>query len=551
MLRATTVAVLVLSACEGAISIPGPGSVLPGGGGAGGGVTMPPPDTRVDCSHGPYPAQLESRRLTVAQYQNAIRDVFGGKVTASAHYPGIYGKPLTGFTTEPAINDVGEQGAEEVVTAGEDVALSVAGALSQLLPCSVSKPDDACVDTFIDRFVARAWRRPLASAERDVLRGIYQGGRTDGATFSESVAMVAETALLSPQFLYVTEAASPAPGRPLDDYELAARLSFFLWDSVPDDALLALAQNGQLKDPVVRADNARRMLEDSRADATLSRLFREWTQTAVVSKSDKAPDVLPGFDDAYAASMAQSFDRFVADQARHGTLTSLLTSDEAWVDARMAGFFKVAAPASGWAKVKVTGAGLSGLGTQPEFLASAAHPADSSYVYRGRFFRKRLVCTDLGSPPANAQSAFAALQLPADATGKEKSEAVRANGTCGACHSLIDPIGLSLEGFDAVGHPRTMYASGRTIDTSGSAPVDDHAIKFDSFAPLSAALAREPVVATCVSRQLVRFTYSRPDGTTDACTVQAIADALGGQGTLADALVAVVSNDTFQWRIDP
>ena len=230
---------------------------------------------------------------------------------------------------------------------------------------------------------------------------------------------------------------------------------------------------------------------------------------------------------------------------------SLLISCEVWVDARMASFFGVAAPASGWAQVTLDER-YSGLMTQPLLLASAAHYSSTFYVFRGRFLRKRLLCTELGAPPGDALAQFDKAQKPPDPTGKDLSNVVTQNPVCASCHSLIDPGGLSLENFDAIGRFRDGYPSGKAIDASGTmTSVGDHEIGFESYDDLFAALAGEPTVATCVGKQFVRFAMSRLDTVQDACAVQAVGDVVAApDGLIADALIALVSSDSFAYRRD-
>ncbi len=506
------------------------------------------PDNRYQCDDGPYPVRTEARRLTIAQYRNVVRDVFGGAVAPSAKYPGSYGKSATGFSTEPALYDVGDQTTEALMLAAEEVAESVAAALPSLLSCA-SAPDagEDCASELIDTYVTRAYRRPVADDERELLLATFTDGAASGASFTEALAMMLVHALQTPQFLYVTEAAAPE-GRELDGYEIASRLSFFLWDSAPDEGLLALAANGDLADPEVRRAEAQRMLDDPRSEGALIRFFREWTQTEDVAPGDKDPTIVEGFDADYAASMGASFDRFVSDQARQGSLRSLLTSKTVWVDGHMASFFGVQPP-SDWQQVEVEG--RSGLATQPLFLASAAHYGGSSYVFRGRFILKRLLCMELGAPPGDAQAQFDALPKPEDPTGKDLSASVNASPQCAGCHTAIDPGGLSLEHFGALGEYRDQYAGGKAIDPSGSMTMSDgDSISFQSYGDLFGALAEEPAVATCMGKQLVRFAMSRNDTQDDGCAVQSVGDVLAGSGTLAEGLVTLAASDAFAYRRD-
>ena len=507
------------------------------------------PNGRYDCSEGPFPVASDARRLSLVEYENAIRDVFDGAATPSTRYPSSYGASATGYSTEAALYVVGEQGVQDLMVAAEDVAESVAGSLSTILPCAGdAAAGEACVLTFIDDRIARAYRRPLQGDEVDNLLSTYQGGRASGASFSEAIAMVTAHALQTPQFLYVTEAAAP-DARPLDDYEIASRLSFYLWQTIPDATLLAKAESGELSDPEVRRAEARRMLADPRADVALRRFFREWSGSVDVLPSNKDPEIMPGFDDAAAQSMAESFDRFTLDTARNGTFQDLLTSGDVWVDENMASFIGVDVPATDWSPVAAPGRS-GGILTQPLFLASTAHRADSSYVFRGRFIAKRVMCRDIGAPPPDAQSAFETLPLPEDPTGKDKSATVNSVAQCTGCHQLLDPVGLAFEGFGALGESRDTYASGKPIDPSGTTIVDGESVSFETYADMLPAIAEADTTAQCFGRQVVRFAMSRPDSEYDGCAAQSIGDLVAGGMPLADAIVEMAVSDSFAYRLD-
>src|SRR4029453_5360614 len=401
---------LSLTACDGSI-IGGAGgsgpSGPPGGGPPGGGPpTQPPPQTddgRYVCDDRMHPAVTEARRLTALEYQSSVAVLFGGRLTPSAQYPGTVGKSVTGFSTEPAYNDIGSGGAEQLLFAAEDVALQLPAALPQLLPCASTTPGEPCVNSFLDVYGTRAYRRPLSAGERAELLDEYRAGVASGASFSESMAMVVDHLLQMPQFLYLAERAAGSE-RALDGYELASRLSFMLTGAIPDDALLAAAPN--LTDPATLTAQANRLLASPRANTTLARFFREWTGTLRLAPADKDQTAFPFFNAAYAQSMNDPFDRFVLDQVRNqGTLRTLLRSTDAFVDSNMASFFGVTPPAAGqWAKIALDDKRYSGVVTQPAMLASLAHSSEPSFVFRGKFIRKQLLCENLGMPPANAQA---------------------------------------------------------------------------------------------------------------------------------------------------
>ena len=499
----------------------------------------------------------QARRLSALEYQNSIAVLFDGRLTPSAQYPGTVGKSVTGFSTEPAYNDIGAGGAEQLMFAAEDVALQLPAALPQLLPCAASTPGEPCVNSFLDVYGTRAYRRPLSAAERAELLDEYRAARTSGASFPESMAMVVDHLLQMPQFLYFSERAAGVQ-RTLDGYELASRLSFMLTGAIPDDALLAAAPN--LTDPATLTAQATRLLASPRANTTLARFFREWTGTARLAPADKDQGVFPFFNAAYAQSMNDSFDRFVIDQVRNqGTLRTLLRSTDAFVDSNMASFFGVTPPAAGqWAKIALDGSRYSGVVTQPGMLASLSHSSEPSFVFRGKFIRKQLLCEDLGMPPANAQATFNTIPLPPDPTGKDISAAVVARAECSGCHRLLNPAGLAFEQFDALGRWRTTYPAGKSIDPSGVLPavgskpgVAGHDLTFNDQISMMEQLAAEPQVATCVATQVFRFTFSRMDTVSDVCAIQEIGDALRASGgTLSSAILATTGTDAFTTRSD-
>ncbi len=515
------------------------------------------PSGRYVCNDKIHPAVTQARRLTALEYQNAISDLFDGRLTPSTKYPGSAGKSVTGFSTEAVLNDIGTSGAEQLMFAAEDVALQLPAALPQMTPCATSAPNEGCVNTFLDVYGTRAYRRPLSAAERTELLDEYRAGVASGASFTESMAMLVDHLLQMPQFLYVAEGAA-GTGRPLNGYELASRLSFMLTDSIPDDALLAAAPS--LTDPATLTAQATRLLASTTANTTIARFFREWTGTTQVTPADKNQAAFPFFDAAYAQSMNESFDRFVVDQVRsQGTLRTLLRSTDAFVDTTMASFFGVTAPPQGqWAKVSLDGQRYSGVVTQPAMMASLAHESETSFVFRGRFVRKHLLCENLGAPPADAQSIFGSLPLPPNPTGKDISAAVVARPECSGCHALMNPAGLAFEQFDAVGRYRTSYSSGKTIDPSGVLPsvgarpgVAAHDLSFADQTSMMEQLTNEPLVADCLATQVFRFTFSRMETPADACAIQAIGDALTASGgTLSQAIMAMTTTDAFTHRSD-
>lgn len=503
---------------------------------------------RLVCDDAPHAAPTEGRRITLTQYQHAIAQIFGPAVAPSARYPGGHGASRTGYSTEPAISAIGAQGVEDLMLAAEDVAVEVAAALPGLLPCAATSPDEACAGRFIDRYGRRAYRRSLELAERQRLLDRFHEGRQSGASFTDAIALLTAYLLETPQFLYAMEDAAPSP-RALRPEELASRLSFLLWDSIPDDALLDAAAAGPLS--VTRELD--RMLGAPAADATIARFFREWTGTTELKPGSKDLTTYPDLTDALAGSLNSSFDRFAQDQLKNGgTLSTLLTDPAAFVDAISAPFFGVPAPAAGrWEKAALDPTIYTGLATQPALLAALAHQQQGSFILRGKFVVERLLCQELGAPPPNAQSVFSGLPLPPSPTGKEVSASINANVGCAGCHTRLNPPGLAFERFDAVGHLIGSYPSGRAIDPSGALLLGAASIPFADQVELMRALAARPEIEACFQRQLFRFALSRPDSLTDGCALQAMRDASQASGgQLRAGLEALVSSDAFNFKVD-
>ncbi len=504
----------------------------------------------LDCTSAVHAATTEGHRLTPVQYNNAINAIFGSAVTASAQYPGAYGASLSGFSTEPAMNDVGASDVDDLLLAAEDVAVSVVGALNTLLPCAAmtSTADDACAGTYIDTFAARAYRHAVTSDERASLMTTFHNATTTGSTFSDGIALMTEHILQTSQFLYVMEDAAVTP-RQLTGDELASRLSFMLWDSIPDDTLTAAAAAGTLATPAGLTAQATRMLDDARADTTMARFIREWTGAVPLVAGSKDATTFPWLTDAVAASMNTSFDKYAADEIKNGSLKSLFTDATAFVDTATAPLFGVTAPpANTWQKVALDATTYTGVTTQPVLMAAMAHEETSSFNFRGKLVRVKMMCQAIGAPPANAQSVFNSLVLPPNPTGKEISAGITANTACAGCHTLLNPPGLTYEHFDAAGRFQTTYPSGRAIDTTGSMPLDSATWTFDGPVSLMSQVAASPDSSPCFDKQLFAFTFSRLDTSDDACTLQTLTSASGGD--LRSTVLGVVGSQGFSWKVD-
>lgn len=496
--------------------------------------------------------QVPLRRLSKLQYGNVIRDAFAGQVTASARFPqGEMGASRTGFSTEPAVNEITTLGAEETLVAAEDVALSVAEHLPTLLPCSQTEPTPACAGTFVATYGPKLYRRPLRADETTALLALH--AEAVGATaFADGIALVTAAMLQSPDFQYVIETGTPSAEDPtlalLNPSEVAHRLSFLFWDALPDQPLLDAAAAGALQTPDGLRAQALRMLADPRARATLSRFAREWLQLPALKAGDRI-----GLTDELATAQLQELDLFVQDAFMgEGTLGQLLAGRETFIDGVAAQSYGasaagVAAPGQ-FAKVPMPEAQRAGLLTMPAIMTAKAHVDEPSYVTRGLFVLQKLLCVELATPPANATQMLPV--FPPDATQRDKSALIRGQNACAGCHNLIDPIGLAFEGFDHLGRVRPTLPDGKAVNTTGKlSGVQDVDTPFENPRQLAEIIATAPEAASCMAKTAFRFAFSKLEDDADACTVEGLTKTFSGKSlSLRELLVSLTQLEGFRYR---
>ncbi len=490
--------------------------------------------------------------LSRTQYANIITDVFQAKVPPSARFPaGEMGASRTGFSTEPEVNALTKLGTEGVLEAAEEVAVAVAEQLPTLLPCAATAPTVECAKSFVQDIGGKLYRRPLQAPEVDALVAVFTTAQGAQA-FTDGIALVTASLLQSPDFLYRVERGASLPNDPslvaLTPYELANRLSFLFWDSLPDAELFSAAATGNLTTPEHLRAQADRMLMDPRARAAVSRFAKEWLQVNELKAADRK-----GLSDELAAAQMRELELFVEDAfLNQGTLPQLLTAQATFannVSAQSYAGAVASTMADDFQKVGVAQPERAGLLTLPAVMASKAHTDEPAYVFRGTFVLQKLLCADLASPPATATEMLP--EFPPDASHRQKSSLVRKQDACAGCHNLIDPIGLAFEGFDELGRVRKALPTGQPVDSSGSvegiaASVDG---AFASPRALAEKLANSPDVAACVAKQSFRSAFGKMDDEADSCAIEnLVAGMAGSQMRLRDLLIGLTQLDGFRFR---
>jgi len=562
----SAIAIVIVPACTGKIAQDGPasGSAASGtasgaasGTGAGGaGSTGTTPTTGgagssavVDPNAaGPMPML----RLANREYDNTVRDLLGDTSQPATQFPSDRDQT---FAFRRA-GDVATQDATILRTAAETLAAAAAPKLVQgmLLPCDPTAGEAACAQQFITTFGQRAFRRPVAAAEATRLTALYTTGRTTlMLDFKGAIGLLIEAILQSPQFLYHWEEVPTDPSIHegavirLDGYQIASRLSYFLWGSMPDDALLAAAAAGQLDTVAGVQTQARRLLTDPKAEDTVSSFFADWLALDGLAARTKDPAVYPGYTPAVEQAMLDETSAFVKNVtfSGDGRLATLLGAPYSYIDGTLAPLYGATAAGAGVQKTSLNPAQRAGFMTQGAFLALTGNADGSNPVRRGKAVFTLLECNQLPPPPANVPP-----PAPASAGGttRQRFEIHDQNACAKGCHTSMDPIGFGFENYDGVGQYRTMD-NGLPVDATGMITLDGTSQTFNDAVGLMGLLAKSPEVRTCFAGTWARYALARADTAADAASLQATAGAFASDTAgLQDLMVAAATMRSFRYR---
>ena len=544
--------------CYGSIADPEPEEIVPGvgdpggsgssgngsAGNAGGGGASPATGV---CKSGTAPASTPARiwRLSDEQIHAAVSDLLPGMSMPSVT---TTGRAKSEFINMSELFPVDGALAVDLRSAARAVATEAVKTLSTRLGCAPGQDDKACATAFLERFTARAFRRPLDDDDRDALAVLFDAGAATST--ADGVRLVIEGVLQSPSFLYRSElAGGVAAGGTADlaPHELASALSFFLLDSIPDEPLWGAALDGSLARADVREAQIKRLIQLPRARANLARVFLKWTGLGAGVTTELASEDYPLYDDAMKQSLGEEATRFLTDLLDNGgTVKDLLTSRKTFVDQRLAGLYGVAYSGGGDFTTTTLPAGeRSGLLTLGSLIVSKSH--GFPVVHRGKWIRKELLCTDIPSPPPGLNT-----QPPASTnlTSRQFAEFRLGDGTCGACHQLMDRLGLAFEGYDALGRYATKDKAGNAIDTSGEITGSDVDGKVNGAVELAQRLAGSQQVRLCIESKMMAYALGRDiGGDSDTCEVQRLdGEVAAAGGRLSDVMTAIARSPAFRAR---
>ncbi|XXX74382.1 DUF1592 domain-containing protein [Sorangium sp. So ce134] len=537
---------LLLAGCTGALGEPdgGEGDVLsPGGGGASA------PEV---AERSMFP------RLSHAQWENTVRDLLrlDDRPGLSASFTtdplgGVFDNNETALQVTPGLWSDYQRAAEELAAMVADDQ----GTLARIVPADLPAEPEARAQAFVERFGERAFRRPLTGGERDAYLALFHRGKElfEGEDpFAAGVRAALEAFLQSPHFVYrVERGAGPAKNGlvPLSGHEIATKLAYLFWNTMPDDDLLAAAKAGELSTPQAVRAYAERMLEDPRAREVIGSFHRQAYDFDHYHDLNKDQTLYPEFVPEMGDDMEREAELFVEHIVfdKEGGLTDLLTDRTAFVNDHLAKVYGVEGQFSNeFKQVELDEAERAGLLTRLGFLASKATARQPDSIHRGVFVNLRVICAALPPPPDNATS----LPPGEHATNRERVEAHTGKGTCGAsCHgTMINPAGFAFEHYDAIGKYRTtdngMPVNAADVYRLGGAPRSyANAIEF------SRVLAESSEAHACYAKRWVEFAHGRSTGDKDRNLIRQLGEASHGGASTKELILQIVSSTTFLARV--
>jgi len=412
----------------------------------------------------------------------------------------------------------------------------------------------ACASKILSRIARRAYRQPIASAELEPILAMYDGGRAQG-TFDTGIQRGLERILASPRFVFRVErdpeTAKPGAVYRLANLDLASRLSFFLWSSIPDEELLGLAIKGRLSDPTVLEQQVRRMLADSRSSALVSNFAGQWLHLRNVRTVQPNSDEFPDFDDNLRQSFRQEtellFDSIIHEDRN---VLDLLRADYTFVNERLARHYGIPnVYGSRFRRVSVTDEARKGLLGHGSVLAVTSHAERTSPVLRGKWVLENLIGLPVPPPPGDVPQLKQAEEGQKPKTLREQMAEHRTSPTCATCHKVMDPVGLALENFDAVGAWRTREA-GSPIDASGQL-ADGTAV--DGVVTLRRSILDRPdVFVGTMTEKLMTYALGRGVAAEDMPAVRKVLrEAAAHDYRFSSLVLGIVKSVPFQMRVKP
>jgi hypothetical protein len=513
------------------------------------------------CDKATAASRSPLRRLTRFEFNNSVRDLLGDETSPARAFPSE--EIGNGFGNDADTQSVSSLLAEQYSKVAEGIAVRATetpAALAKLDPCTMTltaASEASCARSILDRLGTRAYRRALVPAESEELLGMFSAARSE-SEFGPALATPIEGILQAPDFLYRVELGQPDGSGRLrpSGIEMASRLSFLFWGTLPDATLQTAADSGELATPEGVLAHARRLLDDPRARSVTRFFFDNLLPIASLSQLVRDPMLYPDWSPEIGTLLHQETQTFIEHEiwSGSGTWPGMLTAPYTFVNDALARYYGMA-PVQGatFQKVAVDPSQRLGLLTQGALMAGTTTSNFTNPVLRGAFVARHLMCRPLRLP---SDPNILAMVKPPDPysgkTARERYSAHSRDAVCATCHQQMDPIGLTFESFDAIGHFRTTE-NGVTIDTSGGLPGTQ--ITVPNALELVQAVAAEEETQTCFVSHWLDFAYGRTlkqSDDSDACLKQQLYSSFKASGyNVKQLLLDLTQTEAFLYLPGP
>lgn len=532
-------AVAASTACIGEIGSPDDGSEGDDGSDPSGGSGLADPGSAL------------MRRLTNREYAASVHDLLGVDAAAMvATFPDDV--RTSGFDNAALTQTIAAAHAERYMAAAKAFAAEVLGAealRAQVVGCDVDADRAACLDAFVTTFGRRAWRRRIADEEKARLLALV-AAEADG---DAALAMLLEAFLQAPHFLFRVELGAPsAPGgeRPdlvrVGDYEMAARLSFFLWGTTPDDTLLDAAAAGELDSAEGVARMAEEMIGDERVQAAMAGFARQWFRLDALEVAKRDATQFPEFGPELVEAMAAEASQLLhtAMWSEGASFLDVYTSRGGYSNAALAAVYGQGAGDELAALDWGDSADRGGLLTTAAFLTASTRGNATSPIQRGKYVREVVLCETLPSPPANIPELE---QQPGQSAADAEAQHTK-DPACAGCHVKLDPLGFGLERYDSIGRLRSTYSNGEPVKLEGLVDGMEPGA-FAGGVELGALVRESGWAGRCVLEQVLRWGLGRSDESADEETLGALdASFVASNESFRALLVDFTRSDAFRFR---
>lgn len=506
------------------------------------------------CATNRNPGRVTLRRLNRAEYNNTIRDLIGVPFQPAEDFPADdvgYGFDNIGdvLSLPPLLMEKYLAAAERIVTLARSDP-EVWKRIVFELPQGKNSEDGA--RKVLEKFARRAFRRPVRPGELDRLMGLVRLAQEQDDGFEQGIELALEAILTSPHFLFRVERDRRLGSRntvlTLGEFELATRLSYFIWSSMPDDELLAQAGPGSLREGGTLEQQVLRMLNDPKSRALVENFAGQWLELRNLKTAMPDPGTFPAFDESLRAAMLKETELFFEAIMREDrSILDFLDADFAFVNERLARHYGIPGiQGEQFQRVPLTGTGRGGILTQASFLTLTSNPTRTSPVKRGKWILENLLGTPPPPPPPDAGQLSEDKAVVESGSLRQRMEQHRANQSCAVCHDRMDPLGFGFENFDGIGAWRTRDGQ-FPIDPSGTLPSGQ---SFQGPAELKAILkARASEFSRCLTEKMLTYALGRGLESYDKCAVDQIGAALAKNNYRFSTLVIeIVKSDPFQKR---